>query len=176
VAARIEEVKAAGIAVDIDRLAATGFASISDDDKYRLKTQGVCAQRDVGVFMLRIRVPGGKATPAQLRCAAELAERYAHPSLHITTRGGLEIHHVKIEDVTTIQAGLAAAGLTTKGTCGDTIRNVIACAHGGTYAGEVLPLDAFARRLHEHIVQISDATNIPIPSPITSPKKIEPMV
>ncbi len=159
-AARIEEVKAAGIAVDIDRLAATGFASISDDDKYRLKTQGVCSQRDVGVFMLRIRVPGGKATSAQLRCAADLAERYAHPGLHITTRGGLEIHHVKIEDVTTIQAGLEAVGLTTKGTCGDTIRNVIACAHSGTYAGEVLPLDAFARRIHDHIVQISDATNI----------------
>ncbi len=159
-AARIEEVKAAGIAVDIDRLAATGFASISDDDKYRLKTQGVCSQRDVGVFMLRVRVPGGKATSAQLRRAAELADRYAHPGLHITTRGGLEIHHVKIEDVTTIQAGLAALGLTTKGTCGDTIRNVIACAHSGTYAGEVLPLDAFAQRIHDHIVRISDATNI----------------
>jgi nitrite reductase (NADH) large subunit len=159
-AARIEEVKAAGIAVDIDRLAATGFASISDDDKYRLKTQGVCSQRDVGVFMLRIRVAGGIATAAQLRCAADLAERYAHPGVHITTRGGLEIHHVKIEDVTTIQAGLAAVGLTTKGTCGDTIRNVIACTHGGAYAGEVLPLAAFAERIHDHIVEISDATNI----------------
>jgi len=113
VAARIEDVKAAGIAVDIDRLAARGFESISDDDRYRLKTQGICAQRQVGVFMLRIRVPGGKATPGQLRRAADLAERYAHPSLHVTTRGGLEIHHVRIEDVTAIGAALADAGLTT---------------------------------------------------------------
>jgi sulfite reductase beta subunit-like hemoprotein len=160
VAARIEDVKAAGIAIDIDRLAADGFASISDDDRYRLKTQGVCAQRGVGVFMLRIRVPGGKATPAQVRRAADLAERYAHPQLHVTTRGGLEIHHARIEDVTTIQAGLEAVGLTTKGTCGDTIRNVIACAHSGTYAGEVLPLEPFTQLLHDHIVRISDATNI----------------
>ena len=65
-AIRIEDVKAAGIAVDIDRLAADGFASISEADRYRLKTQGVCAQRQVGVFMIRIRVPGGKATPDQL--------------------------------------------------------------------------------------------------------------
>jgi sulfite reductase beta subunit-like hemoprotein len=157
---RIEVVKAAGIAVDIDRLAVSGFTSISEDDRYRLKTQGVCAQRHVGVFMLRIRVPGGKATPAQLRRVAELADAYGAPSLHITTRGGLEIHHVRIEDVPAVQAELAEVGLTTKGSCGDTIRNVIACAHSGTFAGEVLALDFFARRLHQHIVAISDATNI----------------
>ena len=156
----IEDVKRAGIAIDIDRLAATGFESISDDDRYRLKTQGVCAQRQVGVFMIRIRVPGGKISPAQLRRAADLAQRYAHPSLHVTTRGGLEIHYVRIEDATAIQAGLAQVGLTTKGACGDTLRNVITCAHSGTYAGEVLPLAPFARLLHDHIVRISDATNI----------------
>jgi NAD(P)H-nitrite reductase large subunit len=157
---RIEDVKAAGIAVDIDRLAANGFASISDEDKYRLKTQGVCSQRAIGAFMMRIRVPGGNATAAQLRRAAGLAERYAHPSLHITTRGALEIHHVKIEDVMAIKAGLSEVGLTTKGTCGDTIRNVIACAHGGRYANEVLPVGAFAQLVHDHIVAISDETNI----------------
>ncbi len=159
-AVRIEDVKAAGIAVDVDLLARTGFESISDEDRYRLKTQGVCAQRQVGVFMLRIRVPGGKATPAQLRRVADLADRFGGASLHITTRAGLEIHHVAIANVPAIWAGLAEVGLTTKGTCGDTIRNVIACAHAGTYAGEVLPLDPFVRSLHERIVAISDATNI----------------
>jgi len=110
--------------------------------------------------MMRIRVPGGKATAAQLRCTAELAERFGHASLHITTRGGLELHHVRIESVTTIWAALAETGLTTKGACGDTIRNVITCAHAGTFAGEVLPMMPFVRLLHEHIVAISDATNI----------------
>jgi sulfite reductase beta subunit-like hemoprotein len=157
---RIEDVKAAGIGVDIDRLAADGFASISEEDRYRLKTQGVCAQRHVGVFMIRIRVPGGKATPAQLVRVADLAERYGHPSLHVTTRGGLEIHHVAIENVPALRAALAEVGLTTKGTCGDTVRNVIACAHAGTFAGEVLPPEPFVRRLHERIVEISDATNL----------------
>ncbi len=157
---RIEDVKAAGIAVDIDRLAATGFASISEEDRYRLKTQGVCAQRHVGVFMIRIRVPGGNATPEQLVRVAELAERYGHPSVHITTRGGLEVHHVAIENVPALRAALAEVGLTTKGTCGDTVRNVIACAHAGTFAGEVLPPDPFVRLLHERIVEISDATNL----------------
>jgi sulfite reductase beta subunit-like hemoprotein len=157
---RIEDVKTAGIAVDVDLLAQNGFAAISDEDRYRLKTQGVCAQRQVGVFMLRIRIPGGKATPAHIRCVADLADAYGHASLHVTTRGGLELHHVRIEDVPAVWARLLAAGLTTKGTCGDTIRNVIACSHAGTYAGEVLPLEPFVQLLHDRIVEISDATNI----------------
>jgi len=159
-AVRIEDVKAAGIAVDIDALAATGFASISEEDRYRLKTQGVCTQRQVGAFMLRIRVPGGKASAPAVRVVANLAERYGNPVVHVTTRGGFEIHQVKIENVPAVFAGLATVGLTTKGTCGDTIRNVIACPHAGIFAGEVLPLEPFARLLHERIVEISDATNI----------------
>jgi sulfite reductase beta subunit-like hemoprotein len=157
---RIEDVKAAGIAVDINLLAQNGFEAISEEDRYRLKTQGVCAQRQVGVFMLRIRVPGGTATPLQIRRAADLADAYGHASLHVTTRGGLELHHVRIEDVPAVMVRLADAGLTTKGTCGDTIRNVIACAHAGTYAGEVLPPQPFVRLLHERIVGMSDAKNI----------------
>ena len=159
-AVRIEDVKTAGIAVDIDALAISGFASIGDEDRYRLKTQGVCTQRQVGAFMLRIRVPGGKASSQAIRAVADLAERYGHPFVHVTSRGGFEIHHVAIENVPRVFAGLAAVGLTTKGTCGDTIRNVIACAHAGVSAGEILPVEPFVRLLHDRIVAISDATNI----------------
>ncbi|GAC1574368.1 MAG: hypothetical protein NVS3B7_06200 [Candidatus Elarobacter sp.] len=159
-AVRIEDVKRDGIAIDIDALAQSGFEAISDEDRYRLKTQGVCTQRQVGAFMLRIRVPGGKATPEQLRCVAELADRFGHASVHVTSRGGLELHHVRIGDVPAVWDALDSVGLTTKGTCGDTVRNVIACSHAGTYAGEVLPPDPFARLLDEHIVAISDDTNI----------------
>jgi sulfite reductase beta subunit-like hemoprotein len=152
-AVRIEDIKSAGIGVDVDLLAKSEFEAISEEDRYRLKTQGVCAQRQVGVFMLRIRVPGGKATPAQIRGVADLANDFGDRSVHVTTRGGLEIHHVRIEDVPAVWAGLRDVGLTTKGSCGDTIRNVIACSHAGTYAGEVLPLAPFVQLLHERIVE-----------------------
>ena len=159
-ALRVEDIKREGIKVNIDLLAASGFESISEADRYRLKTQGICAQRQSGVFMLRIRVPGGKASAAQMRRVAALSRRYGHGSVHITTRGGLELHHVTIEDVPAVFSELADVGLTTKGTCGDTIRNVVACAHAGTYAGEVIALSPFLALLHEHIVSISDETNI----------------
>ncbi len=161
-AANIEQVKLAGVTVDIDKLASDGFAAISDDDRYRLKTQGVCTQRQAGVFMLRIRVPGGRAHPAQIRAVASLSERYGHETIHVTSRAGLEIHDVKIEDVTTVFDELSAVGLTTKGTCGDTIRNVISCAHGDDERSAValLDLEPFERLLHARIVARSDATNI----------------
>ena len=164
-AADIENVKRAGVSIDIDALAldaraTDGFASLSDDDRYRLKTQGVCAQRHIGVFMLRIRVPGGSIASAQLRATADLADRHGHASLHVTSRAGLEIHHVHLRDVPAVFDGLAAAGLTTKGSCGDTVRNVVACAHGDARDGAVLPLRALADALHAHIVRRSDATNI----------------
>jgi sulfite reductase beta subunit-like hemoprotein len=105
-------------------------------------------------------IPLPKATPDQIRRVADLADAYGHRSVHITTRGGLELHHVRIEDVTAVWAGLSGVGLTTKGTCGDTIRNVIACSHAGTFAGEVLPVEPFVKLLHDRIVEISDQTNI----------------
>jgi sulfite reductase beta subunit-like hemoprotein len=160
VAANIEAVKLAGVTVDIDRLAADGFASISDDDRYRLKTQGVCAQRQTGVFMLRIRVPGGRAHAEQLRAVADLSERFGHESVHVTSRAGLEIHDVAIENVTTVFEALAAVGLTTKGTCGDTVRNVISCAHGDARDRGLVALEPVERLLHARIVARSDATNI----------------
>jgi nitrite reductase (NADH) large subunit len=159
-AANIEQVKLAGVTIDIDALAVDGFASISDDDRYRLKTQGVCAQRKTGVFMLRIRVPGGRASADQLRTVADLSKRFGHDSLHVTSRAGLEIHDVAIENVTTVFEALAAVGLTTKGTCGDTIRNVISCAHGDERERGPLALEAFERLLHARTVARSDATNI----------------
>jgi NAD(P)H-nitrite reductase large subunit len=159
-AVRIEDVKAEGIAVDIDALAATGFESISDADRYRLKTQGICTQRQVGVFMLRIRVPGGAIDTRALRTVASLSQRYGAPIVHVTTRGGLELHHVKIEDVRAVFNELESVGLTTKGTCGDTVRNVIACAHDEAFTGAVVPLSGFVTLLHERIVAVSDATNI----------------
>ncbi len=159
-AVRIEDVKAEGIAVDIDALAATGFESISEADRYRLKTQGICTQRQVGVFMLRIRVPGGALETRALRTVASLSQRYGAPSVHVTTRGGLELHHVKIENVRAVFDELETVGLTTKGTCGDTVRNVIACAHDEGFTGAVLPLAGFVSLLHERIIAVSDATNI----------------
>ncbi|HEX2909188.1 MAG TPA: nitrite/sulfite reductase [Chloroflexia bacterium] len=135
-AQQIEEIKKEGVAVDLPQLAWQGYRALNSDDLYRLKFQGVCSQRAgqsgaEGVFFLRIKIPYGQVRPTQLKMLAHLAAEYGRGWGHLTTRHGLELHSVKLEDVPAIFDKLAEVGLTTKASCGDTIRNVVTCAHVG---------------------------------------------
>lgn len=86
--------------------------------------------------MQRIKAYGGDVTPAQLRAMATLAETFTpgYP-LHLTTRQDVELHGLRAADVPAVQRGIAAAGLTTVGACGDTLRNVTVCTGNGQCEG-----------------------------------------
>ena len=135
----IEKIKREGVALNLGPVARQGYKAVSPDDFYRLKTKGVCSQRNPqaeGHFFLRIKVPFGLVRPAQLATLADLAEQYGRGWGHLTTRQGIELHSVNLEDVPAIFEQLEGVGLTTKAACGDTIRNVVTCNHTGQ------PLDA----------------------------------
>ncbi len=104
---------------------------------------GLYGQRQEGLLMQRVKVHGGRIMAPQLRTLALLAEQYT-PSypLHLTTRQDVELHGVRPPDVPDIQRGIAGAGLTTVGACGDTLRNVTVCPGNGVVEGsfDVLPL------------------------------------
>lgn len=89
---------------------------------------GLYPQRTSGLWMQRIKAPGGQLTLAQWRAMADLAERLTpgYP-LHLTTRQDVEFFGVKADVVPVLQKGLFAAGLNTVGACGDTLRNVTFC-------------------------------------------------
>jgi sulfite reductase beta subunit-like hemoprotein len=130
----IEKIKREGVSLNLAEVAHDGYAGVKPDDHYRLKTLGVCGQRNaVGetYFFLRIKVPFGQVRPAQLIALASLAQKYGRGWGHLTTRQGIELHSVSLEDVPVIFAQLEQVGLTTKASCGDTIRNVVTCAHVG---------------------------------------------
>src|SRR6266487_3770811 len=76
---KFEDVKAAkdGLDVwpDIERYAREGCEAIPDDDKVRMKWYGVFFRRHIpGFFMLRIRIPNGIATTAQVRTLAQITQ------------------------------------------------------------------------------------------------------
>lgn len=130
----IEKIKREGVNLNLNQIAWQGYGAVKPDDFYRLKTLGVCGQRNaVGetYFFLRVKVPFGQVKPVQLQTLADLTERYGRGWGHLTTRQGIEIHSVQLEDIPTIFAELEKVGLTTKASCGDTIRNVVTCAHTG---------------------------------------------
>ena len=117
---------------DIMRYARTGFGAIDPGDFMRFKWYGVYQQRpNDGHFMMRIKVPGGRATTPQLRCLADLARDYAHGIADITTRQTIQMHWLTIEQMPDIFARLDAVGLTTAGACGDIARNITSSPAAG---------------------------------------------
>ena len=93
---------------------------------------GVYGQRQEGVHMVRIKIPGGRLHAPQLNAIADLLEKYSrHDVVHITTRQDIQLHYVPTADTPTVLRGLADAGLTTREACGNTIRNVTACPMAG---------------------------------------------
>jgi sulfite reductase (ferredoxin) len=93
---------------------------------------GVYGQRQEGVNMVRVKAPGGRITPLQLEALADAAEQYAQVDhVNITTRQSIQLHFVPLQKTPDAMRRLAAAGLTTREACSNTIRNVTACALAG---------------------------------------------
>ena len=156
--------KRAGLPVDIDRLTTDGDAWLSPEERYALKTHGICAQLQDGVFMIRVRVPGGVAPTEQVRGMARVGAQWAEDWLHLTTRQNVELHWVRAEDVTRVLDELARYGLSTRAACGHTVRNVMCSEDAGVGLDE--PFDCFpdARMISDALVARSAELNTTLPS------------
>ena len=93
---------------------------------------GTYAQRQEGVQMQRIKIPGGFLTADQLERLAESADRFGSGFIHFTTREDAQIYYVKLEEAPSLLRFLAASGITTREACGNTVRNITACYRAGT--------------------------------------------
>jgi sulfite reductase (ferredoxin) len=97
--------------------------------------------------MQRIKIPYGRVTADQLDALSEVAEEYSDRILHVTTRQDIQLHFVHIEDTVDLQRRLAAAGITTREACGNTVRNVTACPYAGVCTTESFDVTPYARAM-----------------------------
>src|SRR6478609_1239925 len=97
--------------------------------------------------MQRIKIPYGKLTADQLDTLSDLAEEYSDQILHITTRQDIQLHFIHIEDTPDLMRRLAAAGITTREACGNTVRNVTACPYAGVCSTESFDVIPYANAL-----------------------------
>jgi sulfite reductase beta subunit-like hemoprotein len=164
----IPAVKRAGLPVDIDRLAEEGDAWLTPEDRYALKTWGVCTQLQDHVFMVRIRVPGGVLPTAQARAIARVAARHGSDWVHLTTRQNVELHWVADRSVRDALGAIEQAGLSTRSACGHTLRNVMSSEDAGVALDE--PFDCFpdARAVSDAILARSAELNCVLPSRINA--------
>ncbi len=107
--------------------------------------------------MQRIKIPFGGLNPDQMDTLADLAEEYSDSVLHVTTRQDFQLHYVHIDDTPTIMRRLAAAGITTREACGNSVRNVTACPLAGVCRDEVFDVTPYARSTARFMLGHPDA-------------------
>ena len=88
-------------------------------------------------YMLRIAIPYGTLSSAQLRKLAHVARTYDRGYGHFTTRTNLQLHWIKLRDAPDILDDLASVGLHAIQTSGNCIRNLTADPLAGATADEV---------------------------------------
>ncbi|HKL49330.1 MAG TPA: nitrite/sulfite reductase, partial [Desulfuromonadales bacterium] len=116
-------------------------------DYQKLRLDGVYQQDKDGNLMLRIKVPAGVISSPQAEAVCDIAERFTNGRLHLSTRGSIELHWLRHEQLPEIFRRLAAVGLTSRGACGGAVRG-IACS---TTFSPGFPLSqTIARRLNRH--------------------------
>src|SRR5260370_1658400 len=114
---------------------------------------GTYAQRQEGVQMQRIKIPGGLLTADQLVRLADAADRFGSGFPHFTTREDAQIYYVKLEETPDLLRFLAEAGITSREACGNTVRNITACYRAGTSATEAFNVLPYANALFRYLVR-----------------------
>jgi sulfite reductase (ferredoxin) len=109
--------------------------------------------------MQRIKIPGGGLNAEQLETLADLAEEYSDGIAHVTTRQDFQLHYVHIDDTPTLMRRLAAANITTREACGNSVRNVTACPYAGVCPDEVFDVTPYSRALSRFLLGHPDCQN-----------------
>ncbi|MEM8878022.1 MAG: nitrite/sulfite reductase [Pseudomonadota bacterium] len=88
-------------------------------------------------YMLRVAIPYGTLSGAQMRQLAMIAERWDKGYGHFTTRQNIQFNWPKLKDTPDILDALAAVGMHAIQTSGNCIRNVTADHFAGAAADEI---------------------------------------
>ncbi len=120
--------------------------------KLRLQL-GTYAQRQDGVQMVRIKLPGGVLAADQMLALADAADRFGSGFVHFTTREDAQLYYVKLDEVPALLRHLASHGITTREACGNTVRNITACYRAGVSATEPFDVTPYAEALARYLLR-----------------------
>ena len=110
-----------------------GITHFPSEEEFLLKFHGITQQdnRDERLirkkngqernwlFMLRLRLPGGRMTPSQWLAAETLSDQFGNGSLKLTTRQAIQIHGVVKQDLKQTMKDIHHAAITTIAASGD---------------------------------------------------------
>src|SRR5579884_4124091 len=127
-----------GIRDELPALIAQGYESVAEEDVVRLQWWGLYHDKPkIGTFMLRVKIPAGQLSPVKLRAVGEVSNRYGKGDGELSTRQNIQLHWLELARLPEVFAHLDAAGITTAGGCGDTVRNITGCPVQGIDGAEL---------------------------------------
>lgn len=111
--------------------------------------------------MMRLRLPNGILSAAQMAGIGRLANQYGRGSVDITTRQNLQLRWIRIEDVPEIFGALEALGIRHLQPGMDNIRNVTGCPAAGLDPDELIDASGLALAIQDSIIGRKDYSNLP---------------
>jgi len=111
--------------------------------------------------MMRIGLPNGILTSAQLRVIADVTKKYARNLADITTRQNIQLHWLTLSSLVEVVDALTAVGLSPKGACGDVVRNVTGCPMAGLDRDELIDASPLAVEVAHHLTANPEFYNLP---------------
>lgn len=163
---KIEKMKAEKDGLDIihelEKLCEMGVENALPEDIERLRWYGLFYRKRLdGHFMLRIRVPNGVLNEEQWRLVAELGEHYGRGFIDITSRQGLQLRWIGLNDIKDVLEKLERVGLSSLQTGFDNIRNIMGCPVAGLDSDELLDTTPIIREINAMIIGNREFTNLP---------------
>ena len=160
---------------EIRAFAREGRSSIPEDWSTYFRWWGIYTQGDgLGVtggkggegkatdyFMMRVGIPNGILSIQQARVLAGIAQLHGRNLADITVRQNVQYHWLTVESLPEVMETLAAAGLSSKGACGDVVRNVTGCPLAGIAHDELIDASPIALEISRALTGNDAFYNLP---------------
>src|SRR5271155_4716898 len=102
-------------------------------------------------YMLRIAIPYGTLSSAQLRMLAHVARKYDRGYGHFTTRQNIQYHWIKLEQLPDAMADLASVSMHGMQTSGNVVRNLTTDQWAGVAPDEIEDPRIWAEVIRQHV-------------------------
>jgi sulfite reductase (NADPH) hemoprotein beta-component len=100
-------------------------------------------------YMLRVAVPYGTLSSAQMRMLGDIADKYDRGYGHFTTRQNIQYNWIRLEEAPDILADLARVEMHAIQTSGNCIRNTTSDQYAGAAADEVVDPRPYAELIRQ---------------------------
>lgn len=124
-------------------------------------SMGIYEQRERETYMTRLRTPGGFVNLEQLETVSELAKNYSQGKIHLTSREDIQFQNVELDSVHKIMEALIKVGIITKGTGGNTVRNVALSPLSGVAKDEVFDVTGYVKAVTDYLIKDPSTMNLP---------------